>query len=115
MALKVLSAAALAGGTATRYPNATADHSTTIDNIFASAEATPLPRIDAMASVKGFASVNGSLQWVQAKEHFFVSGEMISKGDFVQVSEGDAKRLVNAAKADLASDADVAAAQKAAK
>lgn len=105
----VKSAADLATAFSARYPNASASGS--VDSISASAESGTVDSVQAMA-VKGFASVSGALQYVRAKEHFYVGGELIAKGDYVQVTEGDAGRLERAGRAVPVSDADVAAAQK---
>ena len=109
---KFISAVLLGSALASRFPNAGA--AGTIDSLSASAAAGTLDGVQAMA-IKGFAAVSGKLVWVRAKEHFYQNFEIIAAGDFVQVPEDDAKRLVNVGKADFASDADVAAAQKATK
>lgn len=102
---------------ASRFPNSRRvprGQSGNVDSLSASAEAGSLDTVQAMA-VKGFAAVSGKLVWVRAKQHFYQNFEIISAGDFVQIPEDDAKRLVNAGKAEMATDADVAAAQKASK
>lgn len=102
---RIISAVALAAAFTARYPNT---ESGTVD---ISASAEPVPEIQASA-VRGFAATAGPLQWVKATTHFFQGGELIQEGDYVQVQELDAKRLVASERAELATDEDVAAAQK---
>ena len=66
------------------------------------------------AGVHGFSSA-GKLQYVKASDHFLVGGEVIQQGEYVQLPEADARSLVAAGRAELATDDDVAAAQKASK
>ena len=55
----------------------------------------------------------GKMLYVKATDHFLVLGETIQAGEYVELPEADAKYLVNVAgRAEFASDADVAAAQK---
>jgi hypothetical protein len=69
-------------------------------------------KLEAAASVKGFADVSGKLQWVKAVDgHFLHAGELIKEGDYVQLQANVAKRLINNGQAEAATDADVAAAQ----
>ena len=114
--MKILTAAALLAGYTSR--NHIGPQPGTVNIIAASAEELPedttLDTVQAM-SVKGFATVAGPLQFIKAKENFYVAGEPVYIDDFVQVTSEDAKRLVAAGRADLASDDDVNAAQKASK
>ena len=71
-------------------------------------------KLEAQA-VRGYSQVSGKLQYVKASEHFFVAGELIQAGDYVEVTEDDAKRLRNAGRAEYATTEEVGAAQKAAK
>lgn len=109
--MKVLTAVALAASFADRFPNAQPGVLKSLD---ASAESGTVDSIQA-AAVKGFASVSGKLVWVKATEHFYQSGELIQAGDFVQVEDNDARRLINVGRAEYASDEQVAAAQSAPK
>ena len=57
----------------------------------------------------------GKTVYVRAEQNFYVEGELIAVGDFVPVSEQDAKRLVGMGRGTIATDAEVAAAAKAGK
>ena len=106
---RIISAVALAASLQARYPNALQEQGLTIH---AGADSTTLDQVHAAGSVKGFAAISGSLQWVRANEHFLAGGELVMKDDYVQVQETDAKRLVNAGRAELATEEEVAAVQK---
>ena len=106
---KIITATQLVERHATRYPNqAEAGEGITL---LASEEGA---RIEA-AAVRGFSAGPATLVYVKAKEHFYVAGEFIGIGDFVQVTDQEAKQLVALGRADLATDDAVAAAQKATK
>ena len=108
---RIIAAAAIAAGFAARYPS----HSGTLESLEAGAAKGKLPSVEAGA-VKGFSAVSGKLQWVRAKEHFYVSGEIVQSGDFVQVQERDARTLINSHQAEEATQEAVdAAAQKSSK
>ncbi len=66
------------------------------------------------AAFRPFSSV-GKTVHVKAVEHFFVAGEVVTKGDIVEVPDADAKHLIRIEKAVVATDAEVAEAQAPAK
>ena len=103
---RIITAAALSASFNARNP-APAEQSGTVATISASGV---LPEVRAQA-MRNYSQVSGSLQWVKAKEHFFVAGETVLEGDLVQVTELDAKRLRNIGRAEFATDEEVAAAQ----
>ena len=111
--MKIVTLAALAASFAARYPNAAA--AGTVESLQAgAAEPGTVGKLEAGA-VRGFAANAGKLQFVKALTHFYVEGELIQEGDFVQVTEPDAKMLRNAGRAEFASDEEIAAAQKGSK
>ncbi|HSU19911.1 MAG TPA: hypothetical protein VLI45_09240 [Acidobacteriaceae bacterium] len=108
--MKVLTFAAIAAAFSTRYPNAGAAEPGIISSM-SGAQGTA----DSLqaAAVRGFAAPTAKLVFVRVTEPFFVSaGEHVSTGDFVQVQEPDAKRLIAAGRAEPATDAEVADAQQ---
>lgn len=106
--MKITSAATLLAAFALRLPTGPGS----VASVSASADEDEgqVETIQAMA-VKGFAQVSGPLQYVKAKEHFYAAGEPIFAGDYVQLTQEEAKRLVAADRAELATEADVAAAE----
>jgi hypothetical protein len=111
--MAVLSFAAIVTSFAGRYPNP--GGSNTLESLEASGAkkpAEPALTLEA-AATRGFASFGGKLLWVKAESHFGVAGETVIAGELVQLPEVDAKRLIANGQATFATDADVAAAQKA--
>lgn len=92
-----------------RYPNAGG----VLDTIQAGAEgaSAELPAVEAGA-VRSFVAAAGKLVWVRALGTFLVNCEHVLEGDFVQLEDAVARRLIQAGQAIESSDAEVNAAQK---
>lgn len=106
--MSIRTLASLAASFAARYPQA----NNQVDSISASADSTQIDAIEA-AAVRGYGTVAGKLVWVKATMHFFMPGaETILEGDFLQVDEKTAQQLTSSQRAQLATDEEVAAAQK---
>jgi hypothetical protein len=108
---KLITQAALAAKFAARYPN-----SGVLDSV--SASAGRAESIEA-AGVRPFAAV-GKLVVIKATEHFYVAGELVPAStpedvSLVEVSERDAASIIADRRAVLATDEDIAAANKPAK
>lgn len=83
---KVLSAAFIAGAFAAAHPQAGV-----IDSL--EAGAGKVPSVEA-AAIRTTALPPGKLQYVRATSHFFVAGELVKEGDYVQVQKDIATRLI---------------------
>lgn len=117
--MRLITAAVLSAAFNARHPHSV--EGGTVD-LAASAEtgsrSETVDSIQAQA-MRSYSQVSGPLAKIKATEHFYVAGELIMAGDIVEVTDSDAKIIVNAGRAEFATDEDVAAAtaetQKAAK
>lgn len=105
---KILTAAAIAASYEARHPA----QAGIIENLAASGDT--VAGLQA-AAVRPYAVPTGKLVYVKALEHFYVAGELVQIGDYVQVSEKESRGLVNIGRAEIATDEDVAAASQAKK
>ena len=85
--IRIHTAATLAAAFQSRYPTAATDRLASLD------AAAELDSVEAMA-VRGFASVSSKLVWVRATSHFFVNGEFVSDGDYVELEGSEAHALL---------------------
>lgn len=107
--MRVLSAALVSAAFAARYPNHAPDAvGGTIESINAAEENAG--SIQA-AAVVGFQSNPGKLEWVKANEHFLASGQIVHKGDYVQLKQDTAKMLVANGRAEIVTEDEVQKAQ----
>jgi hypothetical protein len=91
--MKLHTMAALTAAFHTRYPNAAQPG--TIDSMAAASEVGTLEA----AGIRSF-------------DHFFQQGTLVPQGDFVEVTEANAAELIRMGRAVLATDAEVANANK---
>lgn len=97
---------------AARYPNHNAG---TLESVSAAAEQPgQIDSVEAMA-IRDLTAPSGKQVYVKALIHFLHMGELVQQNQVVQIAEEDAKRLIRYERAQLATDADVAAAQNASK
>jgi hypothetical protein len=108
MASRILSAAGLAPGVSATFRSFKQTGSV---DISASAEAGSVGTIEA-AAVHGFAKSAGVLVYVKALQNVRIGGEVIATGEFVEVEEAEAKRLVRRHQAEIADEKELAAARK---
>lgn len=99
----ILTADAVQAGFAKRYPGA--------GGVTPSIEAGArvggqVAAVDA-AAVKTAPLPVGKLQYVRAKSHFFVAGELVQEGDYVQVQKDIATRLVRNDQAEAVTEDEV--------
>lgn len=101
--MRILSAALVAAAFESRHPNADV-----IDSI--EAGTGKVEKVEA-AAIRTSALPAGKLQYVKATSHFFIAGELVTEGDYVQVQKDVATRLIRNDQAVAATDEEVRAAE----
>jgi hypothetical protein len=111
--MRLLTFAASAAAFASRYPNPGGTVPGTVDLQAAAAKADKTEPLALEASAfRGFAP-GDKLVCVKATTPFFVAGEVVAKGDVIEVTASEARYLKSTNKAHAATDEEIAAAKKA--
>lgn len=108
--MQILSAAFLTAALAARYPNPAPEAVGGTIDISASEE--NIGTVQA-AAVRGFQANPGKLEWVRANEHFFEAGEIVHRGDYVQLKADVAKALSASGRGTIVTEDEVKSASKA--
>jgi hypothetical protein len=104
---KLLTLAASAAAFGARYPNAGV-----IDSAPVALQASEDATIDVQAAAFRGYTTGDKTVYVKAQTHFFVAGDVVSKGDVIEVTESEARYLKSCNKAVRATDEEVGAAKK---